>query len=94
MRVVAGMAVQVYRIGILRSFFHWETFLENYWKNPQYLVTLNSADDINRDQLCTMIIFLMIKVPHERRLRRGEDQICFQFRVYKVGMFEKIRWLF
>ena len=63
-----------------RSFFP-----ENYWRNPQYLVRLHAEHDTNDDQLCTMIIFLSIKKPHERQTRRAEDDICFQFRVYKVS---------
>lgn len=39
---------------------------------------------MNHDQMCTMIIFLTVKKPHERHARRAEDGICFQFRVYKV----------
>ena len=35
-----------------------------------------------------MIIFLMIKVPHERYLRRDENRIQIQFRVYKVRICE------
>ena len=37
-----------------------------------------------------MIIFLMIKVPHERYLRRGENKIQMQFRLYKVRFFEDL----
>lgn len=61
------------------------TFLENYWRNPQYLIRLHQEHDTNSDQLCTMIIFLSIKKPHERHARRAEDDICFQCRVYKVS---------
>jgi hypothetical protein len=89
MRVAVGTVVQVYLIEILSLFFSLGKLLENFWKNPQYLVTVSLADDGNRDQLCTMIIFLMLKIPHERRLRHGEDQICFQFRVYKVSRFKE-----
>lgn len=65
------------------------TSLENFWKNPQYLIHLNLDDDTNRDQLCTMIIFLTIKKPNERHARRAEDEICFQFRVYKVRSYKE-----
>ena len=64
--------------------------LENFWKNPQYLVTVSLADDSNHDQRCTMIISLMLKIPHESRLRHGEDRICYRFDVYKVA-FERMK---
>lgn len=52
------------------------------------------SDDVNNDNLCTMIIFLMIKVPHERYLRHGENKIQMQFRLYKVRIFENLTELF
>ena len=37
-----------------------------------------------------MIIFMMLKIPHDRRLRRDEDRITYHFEVYKVRMSEAV----
>ncbi|XP_076318532.1 calpain-B-like [Tachypleus tridentatus] len=46
-------------------------YLDTFWMNPQYRVTLEDADDEDDDDLCTMIVALMQK--HHRSKRKTQQ---------------------
>lgn len=58
-------------------------YLESFWMNPQYIITLALPDEGDRDGLCTVVIALMQKF---RRSRKNVDAGCLQigFAVYKM----------
>lgn len=59
-------------------------FLDTFWRNPQYVITLTDPDEDDEDGLCTIIIGLMQK---NRRSRRniGLDCLTIGFAVYAVS---------
>lgn len=60
--------------------------LETFWRNPQFVVTLDDEDDDDNDGKCTIIIALMQK--HRRANRNmGLDTLSIGFAVY--GLNEK-----
>lgn len=59
-------------------------YLNTFWKNPQYVVTLEDPDDDDDEGKCTVIIGLMQK---NRRSQRniGIDCLTIGFAVYSVS---------
>lgn len=57
--------------------------LDSFWRNPQYVVTIDEQDDDDDDGKCTIIVALMQK--HRRANRRmGLDTLSIGFAVYAV----------
>ncbi|CAB3360376.1 Hypothetical predicted protein [Cloeon dipterum] len=58
-------------------------FLETFWHNPQYIITLEDPDEDDDQSLCTVIIALMQK---NRRAQRklGAECLTIGFAVYKL----------
>lgn len=58
-------------------------YLDTFWTNPQYVMTLEDPDEDDDEGLCTVIVGLMQK---NRRSRRnvGLDCLTIGFAVYKV----------
>lgn len=59
-------------------------FLETFWHNPQYRITLVEPDDNDDDGKCTLIVALMQK---NRRAQRnmGMDVLTIGFAIYHVS---------
>ena len=59
-------------------------FLETFHRNPQYVMTLEKADDDDDNGTCTVVVALMQK---NSRLRRnmGVDCLAIGFTIYKVS---------
>lgn len=66
-------------------------YLETFWQNPQYIVTLTDPDESDNDGMCTLLVALMQK---NRRSRRnlGMDCLTIGFAIYRIterDMMEK-----
>lgn len=59
-------------------------YLETFWHNPQYVVTLEDPDENDDDGLCTIIVALMQKNRRSRR-NMGMDCLTIGFAVYRVN---------
>jgi calpain len=59
-------------------------YLESFWMNPQYIISLAEPDEGDQEGLCTVIIALMQKY---RRSRKNIDVGCLQigFGIYKMS---------
>ncbi|CAK9301677.1 unnamed protein product [Gordionus sp. m RMFG-2023] len=58
-------------------------FLDTYWLNPQYGLTLKIADDGEDENLCTCIVGLMQKNRRQQR-KIGADFLRIGFAIYRV----------
>ena len=56
---------------------------QNYWMNPQFLVTLTS---LNANNNCTIILSLLQKYTRENRIKQLQESTeeFIQFRIYKI----------
>ena len=55
-------------------------FVELYWINPQFSVTLNKADDGDKDGKCTLVVSL---------IQKDEDlkfDLYISFAIFKVSV--------
>lgn len=59
-------------------------YLQTFWQNPQYVMTLEDPDEDDEDGLCTVIVALMQKNRRSRR-NMGIDCLTIGFAVYKVS---------
>ncbi|CAO1383373.1 unnamed protein product [Diamesa hyperborea] len=59
-------------------------FLETFYRNPQYVMTLEEADDDDEDGKCTVVVALMQKNRRSRR-NMGVDCLTIGFAIYKVS---------
>lgn len=59
-------------------------FLETFWKNPQYVVTLEDPDEDDDDDLCTIIVALMQKNRRSKKAM-GMDCLTIGFAIYRVN---------
>ncbi|XP_018306166.1 calpain-B isoform X4 [Mycetomoellerius zeteki] len=62
-------------------------FLETFWHNPQYRITLESPDD--DDDKCTVIVALMQKNRRAQR-RMGADCLTVGFAIYHLDYPERL----
>lgn len=58
-------------------------YLETFWHNPQYVVTLQDPDENDNDGLCTVIVALMQKNRRSRR-NMGMDCLTIGFAIYNA----------
>lgn len=58
-------------------------YLETFWHNPQYVVSLADPDEDDDDGLCTIIVALMQKNRRSRR-NMGMDCLTIGFAIYRV----------
>lgn len=58
-------------------------YLDTFWHNPQYVVTLEDPDDDDDEGNCTVIVALMQKNRRSQR-NMGMDCLTIGFAVYKV----------
>ncbi|CAK9301675.1 unnamed protein product [Gordionus sp. m RMFG-2023] len=58
-------------------------FIDTYWLNPQYGVTLKIVDDGEGENLCTCIVGLMQKNRRQQR-KIGADLLTIGFAIYNV----------
>ncbi|KAF5298518.1 hypothetical protein FQR65_LT00060 [Abscondita terminalis] len=56
-------------------------YLETFWHNPQYRITLNESDDDDEEGKCTVIIALMQKNRRSRKMQ-GVEFLTIGFAVY------------
>ncbi|XP_055297733.1 calpain-A-like [Sitodiplosis mosellana] len=57
--------------------------LATFWKNPQYVITLEDPDEEDDDDLCTIIVALMQK--HRRsKQNKGMDCLTMGFAIYQL----------
>lgn len=59
-------------------------YLETFWHNPQYVVSLEDPDEDDDDGLCTIIVALMQKNRRSRR-NMGMDCLTIGFAIYHVS---------
>lgn len=59
-------------------------FLDTFWLNPQYVITLKEPDEDDHDGFCTVVIALMQK---HRRSKKNIQIGCLQigFAIYKIN---------
>ncbi|XP_045457463.1 calpain-B [Melitaea cinxia] len=58
-------------------------FLETFWKNPQYTVTLKDPDEGDSENKCTIIVALMQKNRRSKR-HQGLECLTIGFAVYRL----------
>lgn len=59
-------------------------FLDSFWRNPQYRITLTEVDEDDDEGNCTLIIGLMQK--NRRQIRStGVDLLTIGFAIYHVS---------
>ncbi|KAK7790176.1 hypothetical protein R5R35_002953 [Gryllus longicercus] len=58
-------------------------FLETFWHNPQYRITLNDPDEDDEDNKCTVIVALMQKNRRSQR-RMGVEVLTIGFAMYHL----------
>ncbi|CAG4975204.1 unnamed protein product [Colias eurytheme] len=58
-------------------------FLESFWKNPQYTVTLKDVDEGDDENKCTIIVALMQKNRRSQR-HQGLECLTIGFAVYRL----------
>ncbi len=59
-------------------------YLNSFWQNPQYVMTLEDPDEDDEDGQCTVIVALMQKNRRSRR-NMGLDCLTIGFAVYKAS---------
>ncbi|KAK6181228.1 hypothetical protein SNE40_009128 [Patella caerulea] len=58
-------------------------YLDTFWTNPQYRVTLTDADDDDEDNNCTMIVALLQKDRRKKR-KEGLDLLTIGYVIYNL----------
>ncbi|XP_022828829.1 calpain-B isoform X4 [Spodoptera litura] len=58
-------------------------YLETFWKNPQYTVTLHDVDEGDEENKCTIIVALMQKNRRSQR-HQGLECLTIGFAVYRL----------
>ncbi|CAK1549400.1 unnamed protein product [Leptosia nina] len=58
-------------------------YLESFWKNPQYIVTLTDPDEDDEENKCTIIVALMQKNRRSQR-HQGLECLTIGFAVYRL----------
>lgn len=58
-------------------------YLDTFWQNGQYIVTLEQPDENDTDGLCTLLVALMQKNRRSRK-NRGMDCLTIGFAIYRV----------
>ncbi|XP_047999761.1 calpain-B isoform X7 [Leguminivora glycinivorella] len=58
-------------------------YLESFWRNPQYTVTLTDVDEDDDDNKCTIIVALMQKNRRSQR-HQGLECLTIGFAVYRL----------
>ncbi|XP_045465114.1 calpain-A-like isoform X2 [Harmonia axyridis] len=57
-------------------------FLETFWNNPQYRITLTEVDEDDDDNKCTCIVALMQKNRRQIKTQSGEELLTLGFAIY------------
>lgn len=60
-----------------------DVYEDSFWRNPQYIVTLDEPDDDDEDGLCTIIVALMEKYRRSRE-NAGSSYLEIGFNIYGV----------
>ncbi|VEN47946.1 unnamed protein product [Callosobruchus maculatus] len=64
-------------------------FLDSFWHNPQYRITLTEVDEGEDEELCTMIVALMQK--NRRQIRNtGADLLTIGFALYYLPYPDRV----
>ncbi|KAK7103835.1 hypothetical protein V1264_018654 [Littorina saxatilis] len=58
-------------------------YLETFWTNPQYRMTLTDPDDDDDDDLCTSIVAILQKDRRKKR-KEGLDMLTIGYVIYKL----------
>ncbi|XP_064600052.1 calpain-9-like isoform X2 [Liolophura sinensis] len=58
-------------------------YLDTFWTNPQYRVSLTDPDEDDEDDLCTMIVGLLQKDRRKKR-KEGLDMLTIGYCIYKL----------
>ncbi|XP_025105443.1 calpain-B-like isoform X7 [Pomacea canaliculata] len=58
-------------------------YLDTFWTNPQYRITLTDPDDDDDDDLCTTIVALLQKDRRKKR-KEGLDLLTIGYVIYKL----------
>ncbi|CAH1105386.1 unnamed protein product [Psylliodes chrysocephalus] len=65
-------------------------YLDSFWRNPQYRVTLTDVDDDDEDNQCTMIVGLMQKNRRQVKSSSGEDLLTIGFAIYHLSQPDRV----
>ncbi|KAL3284755.1 hypothetical protein HHI36_018898 [Cryptolaemus montrouzieri] len=57
-------------------------FLDTFWSNPQYRITLTEVDEDDDDNKCTCIVALMQKNRRQIKTASGEELLTMGFAIY------------
>ncbi|XP_052700294.1 calpain-B-like isoform X1 [Crassostrea angulata] len=58
-------------------------YLDTFWTNPQYRVTLTDPDDDDDDDLCTILVGVLQKDRRKKR-KEGLDMLTIGYVIYKI----------
>ncbi|XP_059481918.1 calpain-B isoform X3 [Neocloeon triangulifer] len=58
-------------------------FIETFWHNPQYIITLEDPDEDDDESMCTVIVALMQKNRRSQR-KMGAECLTIGFALYKL----------
>uniref|UniRef100_A0A0B7AGX8 Calpain-3 n=2 Tax=Arion vulgaris TaxID=1028688 RepID=A0A0B7AGX8_9EUPU len=58
-------------------------FIETFWTNPQYRMTLTDPDDDDEDELCTALVAVLQKDRRKKR-KEGLDLLTIGYVIYKL----------
>lgn len=64
-------------------------YLETFWKNPQYTVTLQDVDEGDEENKCTIIVALMQKNRRSQR-HQGLECLTIGFAVYRLPDYGRV----
>nr|XP_021183445.2 calpain-A isoform X2 [Helicoverpa armigera] len=64
-------------------------YLETFWKNPQYTVTLKDVDEGDEENKCTIIVALMQKNRRSQR-HQGLECLTIGFAVYRLPDYGRV----
>ncbi|XP_044749559.1 calpain-B-like isoform X5 [Coccinella septempunctata] len=65
-------------------------FLETFWNNPQYRITLTEVDEDDDDNKCTCIVALMQKNRRQIKTVSGEELLTIGFAIYYLSNPDRV----
>ncbi|CAG9855571.1 unnamed protein product [Phyllotreta striolata] len=65
-------------------------YLDSFWRNPQYRITLTEVDEDDEDNQCTMIVALMQKNRRILKSSSGVDLLTVGFAIYHLSHPDRV----
>ena len=70
--------------------FYFRNHIDTFEQNPQYFVTLTDPDELDEDDLCTVIVSLTQK--RSRQLGREEEEAEELLSIGKMNRYFSLHW--